>query len=360
MAVELIRRSGPRFFRFPGILVRYRLRLETRDGRRVERVADPDFPDIPLPVPLRGAYYAPEDELVVFDALGMAAFSWPLPQDAEARVLAGPRPAEEPVAVQPRSGGREQRAEPHYRRSEDLVDHRPYIPGDDPRRINWKLYSHGPSASLFVREGETEPPPRSRLLILVDTEVDPALYDPGAGREGVDLLCAQALAIALDFTRRGMDVLTGYTGGKLRGGDPAELEEALAWPAAWPTALAVPGFVPAAGLWARLRGGRRRGAETPRPELPLGADRGTCVLALPRSFGGADSGALERFLSRRAAGPEAGSSSPLCDLIFLYQAEGPPVLREAAETCARLYGSRSGLRAQALGLERREAEGALP
>jgi hypothetical protein len=399
--VELIRRPGGRMFRFPGILVRYRLCLETRDGRRVERVADPDLPDRPLPVPRRGAYYSPADELMVFDALGIASFSWFLPQGPDARVLAGPRPAEDPAPARPRAGGREQRTGPHYRRSEDLVDHRPYIPGDDPRRINWKLYSHGPSASLFVREGETEPPPRSRLLILVDTEADPALYDPGRGREGVDLLCAQALAIALDLSGRGMDVMVGYTGGKLWSGDGAELSQALAWPAALSLSVPAPPAGPRGRLRAALSGGgaagragagladtaggradaaeapagpgvgpgpagsgpgraKRRDRDLPPPELPLATDRGTCVLALPRSLAGPDSGALERFLARRGpAGPEAGA--PSCELFFLYQVDDPPSLREAAETCARLYGGRSGLRAQALGLESPAVdEGAAP
>jgi hypothetical protein len=240
------------------------------------------------------------------------------------------------------------------------VDHRPYIPGDDPRRINWKLYSHGPSNSLFIREGETEPPPRSRLLILVDTETDAQLYRPAAGRQAVDLLCTQALTMALDLAGRGMDVLIGCTGGEVRGGDAAELEEALAWPAALPGPF--PAF-PVPEREGRKRKGRkrpgqdrgkRRAADPGLPELPLAADRGTCILALPRTTGGTS--ALDRFLGRRAGGEAA---SPPCDIIFLYPETGRPEdgpaspretgLREAAETCARLYGSRNALRAQALG-----------
>jgi hypothetical protein len=176
----------------------------------------------------------------------------------------------------------------------------------------------------------------------VDTEVDAGLYDPGAGREGVDLLCAQALAIALDFAGRGMDVLAGYTGGKLRGGDAGELAQAMAWPAALP--LSAPGPEPGAGLWAALRRAPRRKRPLPPPELPS-ADRGTCILALPRTL---DSGALDRFLSRRAAGEEA-SSLP-CDIIFLCRRDDPAPLQEAAETCARLYGARNAVRAQAIAL----------
>jgi hypothetical protein len=158
----------------------------------------------------------------------------------------------------------------------------------------------------------------------------------------VDLLCAQALAIALDFAGRGMDVLTGYTGGELRGGDAGELAQAMAWPAALPLSASAPG--PGSRLQAALRRAPRRNRPlSALPELPS-ADRGTCILALPRTL---DSGALDRFLSRRAAGAESASLLP-CDLIFLCRRGDPAPLREAAETCARLYGARNAVRATAL------------
>jgi uncharacterized protein (DUF58 family) len=344
--VEIFHRGGG-FFRIPGILIRCRLRLETRDGRRLEHSFDPNAAKSSgscgfLAVPRRGAYYSRGDELAVFDAFGFFRFSWPLPPEGDARVLAGPRPAEEILILNPRPGGLEQRSGPHYRRTDDLIDHRPYTPGDDPRRINWKLYSHGPANALFVREGETEPPPRSQLLILADTEADPDLYDPPAAREEVDLLCAQVLALCLDLSRRGMDVLAGYTGGSLHGGNGAELAQALAWPAALP----LPGGKEAPRPRALIRralgfGPRFPKQEGPPPELPS-AGRGTCILALPRTSagGGKDSSALDRFLSR-----PAGET----DIIFVYT--GGPRRRESAESCARLYGSRSGIRAFALALQ---------
>jgi hypothetical protein len=322
MAVEAVRTGEARFFRIPGILIRCRVCLETKDGRRVEHLFDPGLPGDPLSVPLRGAYYSKEDELRVVDAFNIFAFSWPLRREPEARILASPRPAEDPVPVKPRPGGQEQRSGPRYLRNDDMIDHRPYTPGDDPRRINWKLYSHGPAQSLFVREGESEPPPHSRLLVLVDTETDGALYKPETGREAVDMLCAQALAMSLDLAGRGMDVLAGYTGGEIRGGP--DLARAMAWPASLP----LPG--PA---------GKGKGPGGPPPELPA-ADRGTCILALPRTSAGA--AALDRFLSRRP------SPSAPCDIFFLYAENGPGRLAEAAEACARLYGSRNAVRAGAL------------
>jgi hypothetical protein len=323
MTVETVY-TGGRFFRIPGILVRCRLRLETKDGREVEHIFDPGLPAEPVQIPLRGAYYSKGDELRIVDAFNIFAFSWLLRREAEARLLARPQPVEERLPVKPRPGGREQRSGSHYLRNDDLIDHRPYIPGDDPRRINWKLYSHGPSHSLFVREGERVPPPHSRLLILVDTETDRALYKAEAGREAVDMLCVQALTISLDLAGQGMDVLTGYTGGEIR--EDADPARTMAWPAS----------LPLPGPAAKRPGGDSGGV--PR-ELPS-VDRGTCILALPRTSGGTS--ALDRFLNRRPFPPMP------CDILFLYAENGPGQLREAAETCARLYGSRNSVRALAV------------
>jgi uncharacterized protein (DUF58 family) len=312
-----------RFFRLPAILVRYHLNLKTRDDRRAGHIFDPDtlkkgrcF----FEVPLRGAYYSDYDELAVFDALGLFRFSYRIVQPADPRLLASPRAAEEAVPVSIRSGGAEQRNEPHYQRTDNLIDHRPYIPGDDPRRINWKLYSHG--GDLFVREGEPEPPPHSHLLIIVDTQADPALYTPEAGRRAVDMLCENALAAALECAGKGMDVLTGYTGGEVRGGTATELAAALAWPAALPLA--------------------------PLAEYPESADRGFLILALPRTSGagGMDGGAgdttaLEKFLKKR-------DTKQRTDLLFLYRGDR---LAAAAETCAALYGRKGGVHARRIRLE---------
>jgi uncharacterized protein (DUF58 family) len=57
------------------------------------------------------------------------------------------------------------------RRSEDLLEARKYYPGDDVRRLNWKVFAH--LNELFVRVGEEVPPPESRLLFVLDTTVNP-------------------------------------------------------------------------------------------------------------------------------------------------------------------------------------------
>jgi uncharacterized protein (DUF58 family) len=319
-----------RFFRLPGILLRYRVRLCTRDGRRISRFFDPappgaspgkagNSPAPALPPAGRGAYYSDYDEFCVIDALGLFRAAFRLPQEKSPRLLAAPRTAAEPPAVEVRSGGEERPRESRLRRTDNLIDHRPYIPGDDPRRINWKLYGH--AGDLFVREGEPEPPPHSKLVILVDTQVDPGLYTAESGRLGVDMLCENALALALEYAGRGMDMRVGYSGGGISGGTGAELASALAYPAALfpgpagPSKTALPGEPP--------------------PDLPIpGESRGILVLALPRTPG--NPSALDRFIQNRGAFREL-------DILFLYTGEEPAT---AAADCAARYNQRNGVHAR--------------
>jgi uncharacterized protein (DUF58 family) len=302
------------FFRFPGILIRYEIGLATGDDRRVRHVFDPHVPEGTFPVQNRGAYYG-HDRLTIFDALGLLRVSVPIPREEGVRLLALPAPAAEfPFPAVP-AGGNDRRPEPRFLRTDNLVDHRPYIPGDDPRRINWKLYGH--AGDLFVRKGEPEP--HAQLGILVDTQTDPRLYTPDAGRRGVDLLCENALAVILEYSGRGSVAAVGYTGGEgLREGLPAELAAVLAYPAALP--LAGPGELPSEG-------------GDP-------GSRSLLILALPRTSGGAADSALDRFLTRRR-------KDQAIDLIFLYEGEG---LDDSADLCVRLYRQRGGVHARRIRL----------
>jgi hypothetical protein len=312
-------RAGPgRFFRLPGFLIRYGIALATKDGREIRRLFDPDARagGFSFPVQERGAYYGPRDSFFIGDILGLFRSSLPLPREEGPRILALPQAASESIPTHRESGGDSQRQDARYRRTDNLIDHRPYVPGDDPRRINWKLYGHAPSAELFVREGEQEPPPHARLLILVESLADPALYDNASARRAVDLLCENALAIALEYRLRGVDPAVGCVGGPIVEGDPPELAAALAYPAAYSSAYA--------------------GAAAELPEPP--PDRGILVLALPRTLAG---GALDRFLKNRRQ-----PGTPV-DLAFLYDDDA---LAEAAETCVRLYNQRGGVHARQIRL----------
>jgi uncharacterized protein (DUF58 family) len=320
-----------RIAQLPGILVRCRLLLATKDGRRIRYEFNPRFERADsaphfFDVEKRGAYFSAYDEFAVFDILGFFRFVFRLPVENGARLLACPRAADEPPVVSARAGESSLKPEFSIQRTDNLIDHRPYVPGDDPRRINWKLYSHG--GGLLVREGEYEPPPQSNIVILIDAEYDPLLYSGPQARQGIDLLCENALAAALACTESGMDVLIGYSGGVIpgviQGGNvsplPAsELAAALAWPAASPLSAAA--------------------------KLPAAPDNcGVLILALPRSS--AATSAMDHFLNDTSNRP--------VELLFLYGSDGNTVAYSerlaAAEVCAALYNQRAGVRARVFGV----------
>jgi hypothetical protein len=309
---ELIfRGDGKGFIRLPGILLRYELNLTTRDRRIIRHVFDPGVLDkdaLSFSVEKRGAYYGPSDGFTIGDALGFFRIRIPVPQDRLPRLLALPGAAADFSFLPPQGGGTKRRAASRSLRSDNLVDHRPYVPGDDPRRINWKLYGH--AGDLFVREEEREPPPQGKLTLLLDTQRDPRLYNEKEGRRGADLLCEYALAGILAYAESGLIIETGYAGGSILGGGPPELAAALAYPAA----LTEPG-------------------ELPLP--PEGDAGGILVLALPRTWTG--SSVLDRFLSRRG--------NRQTDLLFLYEGESRGA---AAESCVRIYNRKGGVRARRL------------
>jgi len=326
----------------PGVLVRCRLLLATKDGRRIAHDFNPNDSDSKTQTPhffiveKRGAYFSAYDEFAVFDIFGFFRFAFLLSAGANARLLASPH-ARESFAVKARAGESNQQPEFSFQRTDNLIDHRPYIPGDDPRRINWKLYGHG--GGLFVREGEREPPPHSNIVIMVDCEYDQSLYNLKEARRGIDVLCENALAAAQSCMESGMDVLIGYTGicainggvindGAIYGADagsdargdavplllPAKQASSLAWPAALPLSAF--------------------------PEFPVAPDDySILILSLPRS---ASDTALDRFLKNTAV-RRAGKNNTV-DLIFFCDSSSGRFA--AAETCCTLYRQRPGVTAR--------------
>ncbi|MCL2763049.1 MAG: DUF58 domain-containing protein [Treponema sp.] len=295
----------------PGILIRCRLLLATKDGRRIKYDFNPAQNWLSKTAPhfftaeKRGAYFSANDEFAIFDILGFFRFAFRLSAENGHRLLVSPRAADEPLVLSARAGESNLPPEFSFQRTDNLIDHRPYIPGDDPRRINWKLYGHG--GGLFVRDGEREPPAQSNIVILIDTEYDPLLYSPPAARRGIDVLCENALAAALACAESGMNVLAGFSGGLMQGGNTAAvLATALAWPAAMPLPAA-------AGL----------------PAVP--DEYGIIVFALPRST--AETSVIDRFLKHK---------SRTVELLFFCDNDEQ---LNAAEVCTALYNQRSGVKA---------------
>jgi hypothetical protein len=328
------------FLQMPGILIRCRILLGTRDGRFITYDFKPENKNNFLlqetfQAKERGAYYSAYDEFAVFDIFGFFRFAYRVSvssgkvngslsgQMNKARLLVSPLAAGESIPARANSGETD-REGPPLERADDLIDHRPYVPGDDPRRINWKLYSHG--GELFVRQGEREPPPHSNLTLLIDTQYD-SLYTAKSARKAVDVLCENALAIVNDFGKE-KNIQIGYTGQSEKSGVSLAHEE-LGYPWANPS-----------------ESFSKRKTRPPVFLLPaVPENRGIIILALPRVY--AENSALEQFISNNV--------NREMELIFICIADEKnhrifmdQVL--AAEICAALYNKRPCVRARVIGV----------
>jgi len=322
---ELLILQPLRFFALPGILIRYRIMLSTLDGRIAECFFNPrKTPDnaVKSTVPGRGEYLLRSREIYILDAPGFFLRKIKLREDGGRGILAVPDAANERPLSAGGSGG-DMKNRSLFSRTDSLTGNRPYIPGDDPRRINWKLYSHGPSFQLYVREGEKVPVPHSRQIILIDTQIDPVLFGIEEGRSEVDCLCENALAIvtantAVKINESGQtEIRIGWTGG------PAQLVFAGFKDIA---AGAAPAVDPAAIL--------ARPAALPLMSgdvLPAAADSaGIIILAAPRMS--TANHALDKFLA--ALAPDK-----TIDIFFLCPEYGKNSDEEikAADACAAFY-----------------------
>ncbi|MDR0504148.1 MAG: DUF58 domain-containing protein [Treponema sp.] len=335
-------------FQFPGILVRCRVLLHTRDGRRVFHDFRPDDTQTSFQVIKRGAYYTGRggssdyNEFAVFDIFGFFRFAWRIREtqvNNEAALLVSPLTALESFTVQAKGGGSDRHDTGVPQRADDLTDHRPYVPGDDPRRINWKLYGHG--GDLFIRQGEYRPPPQSNITILIDTQYD-SLYarksaDKKQAAEAVDLLCECALAI-INSAGKERNVRIGFTGQPER--EIAHTEDSSLTETELRFYLAHP--------WAMRM--------SHSADLPSAAPQhAVIILALPRLTSqtahlcAAYESALDRWLAKNVNRP--------IELFFIYDADDKRAIEraEAAAACVSLYSQRPGVTARI----RRIPEGAL-
>lgn len=89
------------------------------------------------------------------------------------------------------------------RRSEELLEARKYYPGDDVRRLNWKVFAH--MDELFLRVGEEVPPPESRILFVLDTTYNPLV--PGSlDSDYLDSLVESCASVMVHMAGRGLEV----------------------------------------------------------------------------------------------------------------------------------------------------------
>jgi len=147
----------------------------------------------------RGAYALRQATLETVDVLGLARARMPVPLDERLTVppAVAPRRSD---AREPDEGGSSLEHARRRRRSDELLETRRYVPGDDPRRLNWKLLAH--AGELFLRLGEEAPPPRARLLAVLDTTECPGV-PAGLADAALDGLVEHCAAEVAALLRRG-------------------------------------------------------------------------------------------------------------------------------------------------------------
>jgi uncharacterized protein (DUF58 family) len=220
--------------RLPGIRLYGTTRLDW-SGRTARSSALVDVGsrrvEIPLDTGRRGVYALTGASIVARDLLGFCSAPVPVPASGMLTVL--PNAVETPVAATVATAGGEHRVHAaHRRRSEELFETRRYVPGDDPRKINWKLFARW--NELLVRIGEEVPPPRSRVLCYLLTGAAPARREaptmsvvPRRGGRGdaentLDAAVDTFAGVCRYLARRGIDVTYGFGGVPSRGVTGAE------------------------------------------------------------------------------------------------------------------------------------------
>ena len=190
--------SLPRVF-LPGFVIRFALPLSW-ENRRIDGVRAPLAPGknvvrIAFQAAHRGDYRAENAVFDVRDILGLTSGRFRVPVKESVKVY--PRLNPTTQVRQAQDGGEAPRYAIHKRKSDELLEVRKYYPGDDVRKLNWKVFAH--INELFVRIGEQTPPPQSRLLFIVDSTAN-EIIPPFLRDDYLDCLveaCASAMAAML-------------------------------------------------------------------------------------------------------------------------------------------------------------------
>jgi uncharacterized protein (DUF58 family) len=193
-------------FRLPGIKTRFEILLHW-PGRKPLRLSRDigagrskhTFEIVPL---YRGCYQSREVHIEIRDLLGFTCSRLTLALAEKLRVypVVQPEAARRPPSLE---GGQEENRGSRRKRSEELLEVRKYFPGDDVRKVHWKVYAH--TSELFLRVGEEIPPPESRFLVILDPAPTPAV--PHAiEADYLDALVEALAATVLEMLGRGYRV----------------------------------------------------------------------------------------------------------------------------------------------------------
>ena len=206
-ATARIRAPLPRY-RIPGIRLYAGARMEWHGRRRTTEVfVEPGdtIAEVPLDTNGRGVWRLDATWLTARDLLGFC--SAPVPTPAAGSVTVLPDAADTPVGETAGGAGGEHLIRSGIRRrSEELFETRRYVPGDDPRKINWKMFARW--NELLVRIGEEVPPPQSRVVCYLYT----GAAKPPPREQALEAAVSAFAGACRYLVRRGVQVGYGFGG----------------------------------------------------------------------------------------------------------------------------------------------------
>ncbi len=93
--------------------------------------------------------------------------------------------------------------------TDEFYEVRKYYPGDDPKKLNWKVFAH--TNELFIRKEEETPPPKSNILFIIDL-YKTKLIDEEYADEYLDRLIELANSIILLFLKDNLSAMVYIPG----------------------------------------------------------------------------------------------------------------------------------------------------
>jgi hypothetical protein len=164
-------RSALRPLPLPGIISSYEISFRNRAGVSISSTSFLPAAGVSAAVPCPGRYRPVKSAVFVGDVLGFTRIE--LATGKPDGFLRLPDFHESPAPFPAREGGETRRVKTTVRRSDEFLDSRKYVIGDDPRKTNWKQYGH--LGELFIRQGEYFPPPVAFVRVVLNTELPPGI-----------------------------------------------------------------------------------------------------------------------------------------------------------------------------------------
>lgn len=195
------------FRHIPCVVLKYRYQVTAFKGRtyRWEAWIDPKEPSFTLTSPPaeRGDYRGPVGYLQVEDCFGFSKIEMSLTEKERLLILPAPYP-EVILQMLPARGGTRVREHRFPSISLEELEIRKYQPGDDIRRIHWKLYAH--SGELFFRTGEHDPPPLDTIHLHFDPSL-PQELPPRFHLPAMDLMASLGARVLMELSKEGKRIL---------------------------------------------------------------------------------------------------------------------------------------------------------